>query len=418
MDRLTLLTHARQINQDFTDLLLRHGNLNDLVQMVAKRLNRSVCIEDTAYYIIADAKVGEVDQAREQCVRFGRSSPQHTQQLLDHGLYHRIRRSREPIYFEPIPTIGMTQGRIVVPIIIDEVIHGILWIIADRPNIHPLERELIQQAITASALILLKENAAREVRNSLSGDFFANILREPQDLNQFKRQARRLDYQLHSPRQVIVIYGVPLDPASQQSFGTAVGNWLAEHEQPALKAWRGDHLVLVLASSATNNGVTVAQQLHDDLEHPQWSLQLGIGQAYADATPQNVRYSYQEALEATEIAIKQGQPKGVHAFEELGLLHWLYHLTPQQRSNNRYTQHIVTLQDHDNTHPTELVTTLLAYCQNDFSLTLTAQKLHIHRNTLVKRLSRIEQLCGVELKNSAEILNLYVALLCTKLHDA
>ena len=416
MDRLTLLTHARKINQDFTDLLLRKGNLNDLVQMVAQRLNRSVCIEDIAHFIIADAKVGEVDFAREQCVQLGRTSVQHTQQLIDHGVYHRARRAREPVFLDPIPEIGVTLGRIIAPIIIDDVVHGIMWIIAERAINHPLERELVKQATTAAALILLKENAAREVRNVLSGDFFANLLREPLDISQLKRQARRLDYQLNTPRQVIVIYGVPLDPASQQSFGAAVDNWLHENDQPALKAWRGDHLVLVLENDASPNGVTTAHTLYDDLEHPQWSLQLGVGQAYAEATPQNVRQSYQEALEATEIAIKQSNLKGVYAFADLGVLHWLYQLTPQQHHNNRYTQLITTLQKHDESHRTELVPTLFAYCQHDFSLTLTAQQMHIHRNTLVKRLNRIEQLCGVELKKSAEILNLYIALLSTSLH--
>ncbi|MGB1250382.1 MAG: PucR family transcriptional regulator [Candidatus Promineifilaceae bacterium] len=417
MDRVELLTHARKINQDFTDLLLRNGNLNDLVQMVAKRLERSVCIEDPAHYIVADAKAGEVDLAREQCVQFGRTSAQHTRQLIEHGVYHRARRSLKPLFIEPLPIIGVTLGRIVSPILINDDVHGLMWIIADRAISHPLERELINQATTAAALILLRENAARDVRNALSSDFFANLLREPQDLSQLKRQARRLDYQLHRPRQALVVYGVPTDPASQQSFGTAVDNWLLEHNHHALKAWRGDHLVMMVACDTTTNGAKIAHQLYEYLAHPQWLLQIGVGQAYADASPQNVRQSYQEALEATEIAAKQSNLAGVQAFDELGLLHWLYQLTPQQHNNNRYIKYINALKSHDQAHRTDLVTTLFSYCTNDFSLTLTAQKLHVHRNTLVKRLNRIEQLCGLELRNSAEILNLYIALLSSQLHD-
>ncbi|MEM7801801.1 MAG: helix-turn-helix domain-containing protein, partial [Chloroflexota bacterium] len=59
---------------------------------------------------------------------------------------------------------------------------------------------------------------------------------------------------------------------------------------------------------------------------------------------------------------------------------------------------------------------LMAYCHCRYSMTLTAERLFIHRNTLVKRLDRIEQLCGFDLKESMTLLNLYLVLLAEDLH--
>ncbi|MEM7802934.1 MAG: hypothetical protein AAF633_27335, partial [Chloroflexota bacterium] len=344
MDQLDLLRQTQEINRSFTQLVLQNGDLNDLVLAVAQKLQRSTCIEDVSYYIVADAQIGEVDRARAESLQLGRASTKLTRNLIKHGVYKRVKNQKKPIYCPPIPEIDLTKGRIIAPILIDNVLHGLLWVIADGPLEDEIENILISQAVTAAALIVLKENAAREVRNALSGDFFENLLRDPDDLSQLRRQAGRLAYRFDQPRQALVVQGVSPNPASQLSFGQAAENWLREHQKIGLCVWRGEHFILLIGSESNRDGALYAQSLYETLIHPEWELTVGVGQAYQDSNPENIRQSYREALEALEIAERQQAGSGVFSFSELGMLHWLYHLTPLQRRNNRYLIHLRALQ--------------------------------------------------------------------------
>lgn len=417
MDQLELLLKSREINQTMTRLMLQNGGLDDLVQLMARLLQRAVCVEDTAYYIIADAEFGEMDVARRQSVHLGRTAAELTAELIDRGVYRRVQQGQVPLFVPPIPEIGLTLGRVIAPIVIDRVTHGFLWIIAERPLTTTYPQLVIEQGLTAAALIMLKEKAAREARNALMGDFFASLLHPLQHPQQLEQQARRLNYRLDQPRQVLLIHGVPTDSGSQQSFSHAVDNWLAEQRLNGLRVWQNNQLVLLLPSRDAEVGIRHAQQLLADLHHPLWQLLVGVGEAYVEAGAEQMRQSYAEAQEAIAIARQQGQQQGIRPFRDLGLFHWLYHLSPQQRRNNGYTGYIHRLQQYDAAHNTALLPTLTAYLAQGGSLAAAAQLLHVHRNTLVKRIQRIEQLCQLDLRQPLVWLNLYVALLAVQLHE-
>lgn len=57
----------------------------------------------------------------------------------------------------------------------------------------------------------------------------------------------------------------------------------------------------------------------------------------------------------------------------------------------------VLLKEHDEKHNTEYCQTLLTWLANDRNIVRAAEKLYVHRNTLGNRLSRIEDITGVDL---------------------
>lgn len=64
----------------------------------------------------------------------------------------------------------------------------------------------------------------------------------------------------------------------------------------------------------------------------------------------------------------------------------------------------------------ELLETLTSYFDNDMSVTKTATKLKIHRNTLVYRLEKIEELTELDPRIFEEAFQLYMALILDKYH--
>jgi DNA-binding PucR family transcriptional regulator len=62
--------------------------------------------------------------------------------------------------------------------------------------------------------------------------------------------------------------------------------------------------------------------------------------------------------------------------------------------------------------------TIIAWCEAGFGLVAAASALHIHRNTLVYRLGKIERITGRPLREHRATLTLYLACLADQLDDA
>ena len=66
----------------------------------------------------------------------------------------------------------------------------------------------------------------------------------------------------------------------------------------------------------------------------------------------------------------------------------------------------------------DLRATIIAWCECGFSLVGAASALHIHRNTLVYRINKVERLTGRPLREHRGTLTLYLACLADQLDDA
>ena len=89
---------------------------------------------------------------------------------------------------------------------------------------------------------------------------------------------------------------------------------------------------------------------------------------------------------------------------------WLYQLGPEALAANRFLAIIETLAEHDQRTKGDLVRTLEAYLEKGGALAEAASLLTVHRNTLLYRISRIEEIADVDLRDVEQRLNLHVAL--------
>jgi purine catabolism regulator len=111
-----------------------------------------------------------------------------------------------------------------------------------------------------------------------------------------------------------------------------------------------------------------------------------------------------------------GQRDGIARVEDLGMLHWLWHLPPDTLAENVYLRAIQTLARYDAEHDMQLLSTLETTLDSP-SVADAAEKLYAHRNTLRYRIERIERLLQLDLDDPRIRLNLYVALKAHQLHS-
>jgi len=170
---------------------------------------------------------------------------------------------------------------------------------------------------------------------------------------------------------------------------------------------------VVMESRADSTGQALAEQLLADLNHPSQPVTIGVGGVDtrgADGGGRGLRRSYEEAQEAAEIGRRLSPGARVTCFWELGLLDWIYQLPPEALATNPFLAIVETLAEHDQRTKGDLVRTLEAYLDSGGALAEAAGLLTVHRNTLLYRISRIEEIAAVDLRNVEQRLNLHVAL--------
>lgn len=136
-------------------------------------------------------------------------------------------------------------------------------------------------------------------------------------------------------------------------------------------------------------------------------VSVGIGKKHS-----HLRRAYsssQEAYQTLRHLEKMHSTQVVLSFDELGL-HRLLLQSPKEDIQNYIQETMGTLLHYDQEKNGDLILTLRTYFSNQQQMKATAEELHIHANTLIYRLRRIEEITGRTLTNLDDLLSLHTAL--------
>lgn len=132
-----------------------------------------------------------------------------------------------------------------------------------------------------------------------------------------------------------------------------------------------------------------------------------VGVGTDSETPEGWLRSIREAIDVLEIGKKVAGTDKVHRFGNLGVLPLI--LTEAKHQKKEYAENLVSsLKDE------QLLHTLEAFLSSDLSLTKTAERLGIHRNTVIYRLDRINEKIGKDPRKFNQAVEIYIGLLFDK----
>ncbi|WP_141433596.1 PucR family transcriptional regulator [Bacillus sp. 03113] len=138
------------------------------------------------------------------------------------------------------------------------------------------------------------------------------------------------------------------------------------------------------------------------------SLSFGIG-SYADnisAIPTAYRHSY----DALETGYRSGKTNFIQRYRAKDITE-LLKMIPMQNLKEFYESSLKGIAYSTNKDNLSLIQTLTVYLENHCQIADTAKQLYVHRNTVIYRLEKCEELLGVSLKEPDETLRLRIALL-------
>jgi purine catabolism regulator len=163
-------------------------------------------------------------------------------------------------------------------------------------------------------------------------------------------------------------------------------------------------------AEALRERLGLAEALRERLVTDYPGIMLALG------TPALTLADWTRTLREAEQALSLGQQlfddDRVLAFGDLGIYRLLVLLRDSPELWSFYRETLAPLVNYDtrNNQAGELLKTLEAYFNHLGNLRATSESLHVHRNTLLYRLERIEQISGMDLSNAEEHFSLWLAL--------
>jgi purine catabolism regulator len=414
---------ALNIHRVLTQLVLDGGDLRELAETMADLVGQSISIETERFEALASHNIAAYDEARRYTLSEGRTDPRLVQALNERGILDEIKETLRPVHIPQMADVGLEMERILAPIVVHGEIYGYLWIIADDRPLSDLDRMAIESGATIAALMLLHQEAVQSAEASLKGGLLSQLIQGAAEREAvLTDQALRYGLDLTAPFSLLLVE-LPeangtkprsADRPSQRLVGLYRRvNRLAEAERWRAVVGQFAGSVVVLAQ-AENAAEEIAEQIHrvagETRNQP--SPRIGISLPVRGAA--SVPAAYSQCRDALHIARRLDDPRRTIAFSDLGYLHTLYRAGDEALTSNPYVPGLRLLQREQQA---DLFHTLEVYLDAGGNGVQTAELLCIHRSTLNYRLTRIAEICGVELGDPVARTNLQVALKLLRLFE-
>jgi purine catabolism regulator len=319
------------------------------------------------------------------------------------------------------PVREFTVGRdglasLVSPVPMRNGVGGFVCVIGEEERLDQIARLAVARAASACAIEFDRERA--ETRDKLEGEFIASLLTGSYSSERVAlERARRLGADLSKQVAVIALRGALSSASWETRALRAAQNVVARREVRALVAPHEDAVCVVVMPEP--DGAVDAVYRFAELVRTECAratgdatTSLGLGRTHDGAA--GVRQSFREAEHALEMSRRLLGPGRQASFADLGLHRLLFAMAQHPELSDYYRGTVGELVAYDERSSAELMATLDAYFEANGSPTETAQRLKLHRNTVLYRLRRIEEVGRLRLDDPATRLNLH---LCLRIRD-
>ncbi|MFI9173079.1 helix-turn-helix domain-containing protein [Streptomyces lincolnensis] len=297
-------------------------------------------------------------------------------------------------------TVALDGGTWIVPLAASGENLGAL-ILRPAGQLTPEDEQLLQFVGQAVTMVLLLQRSTAIAEGPVRDELLDDLLADPpsRSQRQLADRADRLGIDLGDPHLVVVAR-----PEGGEQGRAAVWASSYAHRMNGLKCVRAGCVVLLLpGTDASEAAHRVSAELSPLLGHPVSVAASGPGRGAAD-----VGRVHREALRCLDALTLLRGKGSTGASGDLGFLGLL--LSDDHDIDGYIASAIGPVLEYDAERFTELAKTLQAYFDSDRSPTYAAEVLHVHPNTVSRRLERITELLGPDWQKPQRALEVQLAL--------
>jgi sugar diacid utilization regulator len=323
-------------------------------------------------------------------------------------------RSREP---QPLST-EILGYEVVVTAIHDD--HGTIafLLLGTTPSLEHAETVEIAEQLAGVILVeFLRQRTVQSTEERLGSSFLHELIdaqnQSPEMLERITSRARLLGYDLSSAYWVVVLQIASHSPAAPAALGAAV-RAVARAFSGAISIERDHGVVLLLAQSSV--GRSVLDKLHamlrrvisDTADGARAVLVAGlsessvtVGQLASEVERVRCSMELNRKLDSREVVVLQ---------RTLRPYRLLMAVREKQELLDYWNETIRELYQYDTLNRSSLIETLAVFFECCSNVIEASRRLFIHRNTMNRRLQRIEDILNANLGDGETLFRLQLAL--------
>lgn len=392
------------------------ADIDELADAIAEYLQNPITIEDADHKLLAYSSHGETTDPARWSTIMGRRVPENVlTRLWKDGVFHQLMTQDDPVHIPPKDEVGLGK-RVAIAIRKGDEVLGYIWAQEVNRTFTPEDDEILRQASKAAVSKLMQRQGKRKQLEQRRKEFFWELLLGNHKSEAAIRQkAAALQMDLPSPY-LICIFESSSPQLEQLIYPLTVRDrllWVKDGEQcivllgpSPVKTKEGDNLCHYAEQFVRECLSRVAAESRPPL--------VGYGRPQKDWMA--MERSYQDAIQVLQVKrLYPRETETILGYHDLGMYRFLPCLKAWADEEGYVNERLEWLQQYDRENQTNLTETLEVFLDAAGKANVTAQRLHIHINTLGYRLKRIEEIMNVDLDDPNQRTCLYLDLKLRKL---
>jgi len=412
--RAAELSSALETHKQFTTMILHGNGITALLQELTRRIHRPVHLIDQHLSPIlqqnTELEISMITNHLEKEIKVFSCS------------------NNRNISFS---MISSKQTYTLFPFTISERKSGFLLVIGAIPQEEHLTTLTIEQATNVLSFALMKEHALKQHTRSIRNEFFLHFLdgafsAHDEIINRAK------EFSLQNERDYILVVG-KLDN-NEESYSS-----YTQRQQQADSAFEyiEERILPTLPNTHffTKNETCILlfevqdqrETFHPHHDHILRNIQEKISTTFRHTISFGVsnichsfiqlRTAYQEAFEALSQGQLSKKTGFIQTFRTKDIME-LLRLIPEKEINSFYKYTFQGFSSLKQDEKESLLLTLFVYLETHCQISETAKRLFVHRNTVVYRIEKCEEILAKSMKDPETTLQLRIALRIKKLLDS
>ena len=420
-DQMNMLIKINGFNREVLSIMMRGGSLKEIAGKLHENIGNSLAIyenmSDSCEIICNEEDRNEIDNLIYEHISLKYIEESNYD---DEGCYK--------VHKDEIR--GRIIERVAIPIVIENVEYGRVFVWLDKRDLTPLDNMLIESYVHIIALDFVKKLSIYNMESNYKIEFFDDLLSDNE--NRQKRaieRAKTFNLQMTLKYTVIVILLKDIyssnkhviDKARLQRGGISdllliMGRIAKLNREKVVYVDKSDRILILYGSEESKNSQVIksdviyfCQKILDEALKKFHSdeLTIGIGRSYEKV--EQLYKSHRQAKLIVE-SLSNTNMSTIKHYDDLGLYRILAFEGLQGELLEFCSDTIKPLIEYDKINNSELIKTLKAYFEFDGNMKKIAENMYMHYNTIIYRVQQISDITGLDLENGDSRLNLEIAL--------
>lgn len=399
-----LVEKGKEIQAHLTQLSAEGAGLGGLVAAMGEISTQGVIVQDKRLEVLASHSPMRLASVWENILAHVTIPESLPEVLRD----RKVAGKQSELRHQTLPN-GLS--RILISINVGGVARGYLSIVDKSGEMTALSRVVVEQGAVACAVEMSRSKAVRETEKRLRGDLLTALIRGDLSPRDARLWTDRYGLDIEKAHTCLRFCWDSVEPPSIRRLETLVNGEVAKQGITAI-------------INVLENQVICFCEVPAEKVRPDEPLNLGRSVVdrgmltYQDSRPRcgigtpaqsldDWLNSFRQAGQALEMAQRLAEPRPLF-YPDLLVYRLLLQIENSPELKAFQQEILGPLLEHENGK--ELIRTLEVYFERNGNLKKTAHNLYIHRNTLIYRLERIQEITSLDLDNPETRLALQLTL--------